>query len=186
MARSKTYKKNIFCLESLWDHDLQNRLTVVPILDLIARRHGVKFIHLTCNTPEEFVHNLRLLPRRNGYAILYLAFHGKAGRLVLDRESISLEDLAEILNKRLSNWIVHFGCCGTLSVKEFRIWDFISRTEALMVTGYKRDIDWPAGTVIDLLLLDQIQFYREMRRFWRRFNDTAYPFADLGLEAFHR
>jgi len=110
----------------------------------------------------------------------------KAGRLVLDGESISLEDLAEILNKRLPNWIVHFGCCGTLSVKEFRIRNFISRTEALMVTGYKRDVDWLAGTVIDLLLLDQIQFYREMRRFWRRFNDTSYPFANLGLEAFHR
>ena len=186
MARSKTYKKNIFCLESLWDHDLQNRLSVLPILDLIARRHGVKFIHLTCNTREELVHNLRLLPRRNGYGILYLAFHGKAGRLILDRESISLETLAEILNKRLVNWIVHFGCCGTLSVKESRIKDFISRTQALMVTGYKRDVDWMAGTVIDLFLLDQIQFYREMRRFWTRFKDTPYPLRNLGLQAFHR
>jgi hypothetical protein len=73
-----------------------------------------------------------------------------------------------------------------LSVEEGRMRYFISTTQALMVSGYRKDIDWLSGTVIDLLFLDEIQFYREMRRFWSRFNDNPYPLRSLGLEAFHK
>jgi hypothetical protein len=97
-----------------------------------------------------------------------------------------LETIAEIIGKRLANWIIHFGCCRILSVEERRIRDFISSTQALMVSGYRRDINWLSGTVIDLLFLDEIQFYRGMRRFWNRFNDNPYPLESLGLEAFHK
>ena len=186
MALTKSYRKNIVCLESFWDHNLENRLSVLPILELVAKHNSIKFIHLTCNTPEEFIHNLRILPRKNGYSILYLAFHGKPGRIILGEFSIKLEIIAEIISKRLAKWIIHFGCCSMLSVEKCRIRDFISRTKVSMVSGYKRDIDWLSGTVIDLLLLDEIQLYRDMRRFWSRFNDNPYPLRSLGLEAFHK
>lgn len=186
MARSKTYKKNIVCLESFWDHDLENRLSVLPILELVARRNGIKFIHLTSNTPEEFIHNVGLIPRRGGYSILYLAFHGKPGRIVMGDRTMPLETLVDIIRNRLAGWIIHFGCCGTLRVEDSRISNFISRTQVLMVSGYTRQIDWLSGTVIDLLFLDQIQYYREMRSFWKSFNDSPYPLEEIGLEAFHK
>jgi hypothetical protein len=186
MALAKSYKKNIVCLESFWDHKLENRLSVLPILELVARHNDIKFIHLTCNTPQELIHNLNILPRRNGYSILYLAFHGKPGRIVLDKVQIKLETIAEIIGKRLANWIIHFGGCKILSVEEHRIKDFISSTRVLMVSGYRKDINWLSGTVIDLLFFDEIQFYRGMRSFWSRFNDNSYPLESLGLEAFHR
>jgi len=56
----------------------------------------------------------------------------------------------------------------------------------LMVSGYRKDINWLSGTVIDLLFFDEIQFYRGMRSFWSIFNDNSYPLESLGLEAFHR
>jgi len=186
MALARSYKKNIVCLESFWDHDLEKRLSVLPILELVARRNGVRFIHLTCNTPEEFIHNIGLVSRKNGYSILYLASHGRPGRIVLGESSIQLETLAEIIRKRLAGWMIHFGCCGTLCVEESRIRNFVSRTQVLMVSGYTRQVDWLSGTVIDLLLLDQVQYYREMRKFWKSFNDTSYPLEELGLEAFHK
>jgi len=186
MALARNYRKNIVCLESFWNHNLENRLSVLPILELVAKHNNIKFIHLTCNTPEELIHNLRILPKKNGYSILYLAFHGKPGRIILGDVSIRLETIAEIIGKRLANWIIHFGCCGILSVEERRIRDFISSTQALMVSGYRKDVEWLYGTVIDLFFLDEIQSYREMRRFWSRFNNSPYPLSSLGLEAFHK
>jgi hypothetical protein len=73
-----------------------------------------------------------------------------------------------------------------LSVEERRIRDFISCTKALMVSGYRKDINWMSGTVIDLLFLDEIQSYRQMGRFWSRFNNNPYPMRSLGLETFHK
>ena len=154
MALASRYKKNIVCLESLWDRNLENRLSVLPILELVARRNDIKFIHLTCNTSQEFIHNIEIMPRRNGYSILYLAFHGKPGQIVLGHHSMHLEALAEVLGRRVANWIIHFGCCKTLAVDEPRIRSFIDRTQDLMVSGYRENINWLSGTVIDLLLLD--------------------------------
>jgi len=73
-----------------------------------------------------------------------------------------------------------------LSAEDRRIRHFISSTQTLMVSGYRKDIDWLSGTVIDLLFLDEIQSYLEMRRFWSRFIDNPYPLKSLGLEAFHK
>jgi hypothetical protein len=186
MALAKKYRKNIVCLESLWNHNVENRLSVLPILELVAGRNDIRFTHLTCNTPQEFIHNIEIMPRRNGYSILYLAFHGKPGRIVLENHSIHLEALAEVLGRRFTNWIIHFGCCGTLAIDERRIRNFISNTQVLMVSGYKKRVDWLSSTVIDLLLLDQIQSYRGLRRFWNSFDGALYPFEGLGLTAFHK
>src|SRR5213594_1385314 len=34
MGRTKSHKKNIACLESLWDGNIESRLSVVPLLEL--------------------------------------------------------------------------------------------------------------------------------------------------------
>ena len=51
MARD--HRKNIACLESLWNSDIENRLSVVPILDLVCTINRIRYTHLTCNTREE-------------------------------------------------------------------------------------------------------------------------------------
>ena len=61
MALSKGYKKNIACLESSWNDDIENRLTVGPVLELLSRKNGIKFALLTSNTKDEFEYNLALL-----------------------------------------------------------------------------------------------------------------------------
>src|SRR5213592_39343 len=38
MGRTKSHKKNIACLESLWDGNIESRLSVVPLLELASRR----------------------------------------------------------------------------------------------------------------------------------------------------
>ena len=75
MARIQNYRKNIVCLESLWNENVEQRLSMQPILDVIAKSHDVKVTYLSCNTRAEFEFNLEQIKRRRNYGVLYLAFH---------------------------------------------------------------------------------------------------------------
>src|SRR5262245_35053929 len=112
MAGSATHRKNIACLESLWNADLEQRLSVVPILELISRINRTRYTHLTCNTREELAYNLRKLRRGRGYRILYLSLHGKPGEVLLDGGRTDLESLAMMMGTRFAGWAIHFGSCS--------------------------------------------------------------------------
>ena len=162
-------------------------MSVQPILELASKRNYIKSVLLTCNTTQELEYNLRIAPNRNGYGILYFAFHGLPGQIIMAGSSADLETIAGFMGKRFSNWIVHFGSCDTFRIEKTRIFDFMKDTNALMAIGYKRRADWMESSAVDLLLLDWLQFYKDMRKFWNRFR-RAYKglIRATGLEAFHR
>lgn len=187
MARVKTYKKNIACLESLWNQNIENRLSVVPILEIVSKINEVKFTFLTCNTKEELKYNLNKLKRKPRYGILYLAFHGTPGEIVLDESPVDIETLTVFMGKGFTNWIVHFGSCETIDVERQRISNFIAITGISMVVGYKRDVDWIHSAAVDLLLLDWLHSYKDMRRLWDKFRRNYKDLISItGLKAFHR
>jgi Family of unknown function (DUF6642) len=186
-GKSKNYRKNIVCLESLWTTDVENRLSVQPILELASKKNYIKTILLTCNTMEELEFNLGIVPRRNGYGILYFAFHGFPGGIIMASSKAKLETIAGFMGKRFSNWVVYFGSCATLGIEKRRVFNFMEKTNALMAIGYKKRVNWMDSSVIDLLLLDYIQEYKDMRKFWDRFRRTYRGLIRLtGLDAFHR
>ena len=56
-----------------------------------------------------------------------------------------------------------------------------------MVMGYKREVDWLDGATPDLLVLNWLQFYKDMGKFWRRFRRVYKDLiAVTGLEMFHK
>jgi len=166
---------------------VENRLSVQPILELAAKKNGIKSVLLTCNTIEELAYNLRIVPRRNGYGILYFAFHGYPGGIMMAADRAKLETIAEFMGKRFSNWIVYFGSCDTLRIRESRIFKFMEKTKVLMTIGYRKRAFWTESSALELLLLDLIQDYKDMRKFWKRFR-IAYKglVRANGLDAFHR
>ncbi len=144
--------------------------------------------HLSRRKPSYCLSNLRtLLKKRRGYGILYLAFHGSPGKILLNGSSLSIETLAEIMGKGFTNWVVYFGSCATINVKEDRILNFMESTGILMVMGYDRPIDWLSSTALDLFLLDSVQSYRDMRKFWNFFRRNYQGMMEvIGLKAFHK
>jgi hypothetical protein len=59
-------------------------------------------------------------------------------------------------------------------------------TGVLMVLGYKKDVDWIESAAVDLLLLNRIQEYKNMRIFWDRFRKNYRKLVRAtGLEAFY-
>ena len=116
-----------------------------------------------------------------------MAFHGSPGKILLNGSSLNIETLAEIMGKGFTSWVVYFGSCATINVKEDRIFNFMKATGILMVMGYDRRIDWLSSTALDLLLLDCLQCYRDMRKFWNFFGKNYQGMAEIiGLKAFHK
>lgn len=186
MARVRQYLKNIICLESLWDEDLENRLSVLPILELTSRVTNAKFVYMTCNTKAELRHNLSLMRRKKSYSILVLAFHGDPGTIELPGNVlVSIESLADMMKKRFSGWIVHFASCGTVKIDEARLTRFVAETGVAMVTGYTKLVDWTEGAVMDLLFLRWLQYYRDLGALLRKLHKDYPDLMDLtGLKMF--
>lgn len=159
-------KRNIACLESLWDDTTEDRLNVVPMLEIISKLWGAKYSHLTCNTWGELEYNLNLLRRRN-YGILYLAFHGAPGSISLhDGTSVSFSELADIMGYNFSDWVIHFGSCSTLRSKT-QLADFAEQTGAALVTGYTKQVSWIESTAVELLLFEKFQQHQSLKVAWR-------------------
>ena len=174
MGLAKQYKKNIICLESLWDQDLEShrRLSMGPILDLVSKLNDVKVIYMSCNTKEELRYNLLKIKRRSGYGILYFAFHGSPGEVQLDEGPLDLETMATFMGRGFVNWVVHFGTCSTIDTERGRIESFLEATRISMLAGYKKDVVWTDSAALDLLFLTWLQRYKNMRALWKKFKRT--------------
>ena len=140
---------------------MENRLSVVPVLETTARLWSTKFIHLTCNTKSELQYNLALLCKRN-YGILYLAFHGVKGAIELhDGTPISLADLSQMMGARFSGWIIHFGSCDTIKNEE-QVYEFMAQTGVALVTGYQKPVDWGEGAALEILFFQALQKFKSL------------------------
>ena len=73
----KNKKKGIYCLEGLWNHhDIKDKSTVLPILDLLEKRNYCDYIYHDCATKDElefFLDKWKNKSVSNKYPILYLA-----------------------------------------------------------------------------------------------------------------
>jgi hypothetical protein len=168
-SRLQPLYKNVACLESHWDVMIEDPLTLRHIIETASAMNGFRFIYLTCNTEAELDYNLGLLRNRRSYRIVYLAFHGKPGRLELPTARLDLEAIAAKLGRRFAGRILHLGTCGTIAVPPRRLQEFIRATGVAMLLGYDRPVDWLEAASTELLLLDRLQRYRQLRAFWRDF-----------------
>ena len=187
MVRAKEYIKHVACLESFWTYNVENRLSVGPVLELLGKSNGTRSVILTCNTIDELKFNLEIVKHMKEYRILCLAFHGYPGGICLPDLHIDMETLASFMGKDFRNWVIFFDSCRTINVGKDRIFDFISATEAKMVIGYKREVNWLDSAALDLLILNWLQLYKDMRKFWKRFRRV---YGDMvghsGLDVYHK
>jgi hypothetical protein len=171
----KKYRKNIYCLESLWNDDVEIKLSVLPALELASRLNDISYLHLTCNTIPELAHNLRRLRKRRAYGILYFAFHGQRGRILLDDKSrVRLDELAEMMGNRFQNWSVHFGSCSVLKARDKDLQEFVEQTGVGLLTGYGKVMEWGESTALDILFFCLLQRYKNTKHFLNFFEKT-YP-----------
>lgn len=157
--RKKDQTKGIFCIEGLWDPDLRVRATVRPLLELLRLQGAVEYIHREYATREEFEFYVQKWIQKTyeAFPILYLTSHGEKGGLQLHDDFYSLEELSALLAGKCANRIIMFSSCSTLKISRARLRELMEDTRALMVCGYRVDVDWMRSTAFELLLFSQMQ-----------------------------
>jgi hypothetical protein len=101
------------------------------------------------------------LKKYDRYPILYLGFHGRPGALRVGYgpgSGITLKELEERLAGACKKRIIHFGSCGTLNIHGTRIRNFIKRTGALAVFGYRSEVDWMISAAFEIILFYELQY----------------------------
>lgn len=152
--------KGIYCIEGMWSTIASDRVSVQPILELIEASGTSKTVYKSCHTIEELeflVKKWKTKLIQTRYPILYFAFHGEQGCLLLGRKQIPLEQLGDMLEGKAHGKIFFFASCKTLDIDERKIKSFLVKTQAIAALGYKMDVDWMQATAFELLILDALQ-----------------------------
>ena len=155
--------KGIFCLEGGWG-GVKDRTSVEPTLRLLEtmRPYKVPYFHHDVGTHDEFRFYLQKWIGRqfDGYPILYLAFHGERGGIVVGEgrnSTLKLDHLAEELEGACNGRVIHFGSCSTLDVHGHELNTFLRQTGACGVFGFRTGVDWLLSAAFDLVLLGHLQ-----------------------------
>lgn len=165
--------KGVFCLEGFWYGDHRDRTSVVPVLDLVHRYQNMPFVHHRCATIEEFAFSLKRWKNKSfhkKYPLLYLAFHGKPGKILIGKDELSLDELASILENRCSGVVIYFGSCATMHWDKRHLQSFMEKTETVAMLGYRKDVDWLTSASFETRLLSFLQ---------------EHPFDSRGIQKIH-
>jgi len=168
------FQRHVVILEGWWNDNAEKRLSVAPLLKLLSRRNGTRYVLLTGATVEEFQFNVEVARTVKAEGILLFAFHGFPGGLYLPTAKVTMEDLSGLLKGFGKRWLIFFDSCATLKVEKERIHEFMLNTGVRAVAGFKKKVDWLDAAAVDLLLLDWLQIYKNIPKFWTRFQ-TVYP-----------
>ena len=158
---ARTFQKHVYCLEGDWDKDLRDEASVYTALMFLQQNSGIKFIHRDCGTKENLSYYLKTWKQKKytPYSICYFAFHGKPGHIRIGTELVSLDELAEMMKGSCRGKIIHFGSCETLNISRKEIQKFLDKTGAICVCGFKKEIDFLEGSILDMILIDMLQDY---------------------------
>jgi hypothetical protein len=169
MKIAKAYQKDVFCLEGDWHKNLLKQNSVQAALEFLKQNRKINYIHRHCGTIENLQHYAKQwqLKRYSNFSILYLAFHGKPGIILINNKQVSLDELAGILGSNCRDRIIHFGSCETLNTDKRHIKRFLKRTNALCVCGFGKRIGFIEGSVFDILLIDMFQEYKDVRKVYK-------------------
>lgn len=151
--------KGIFCLEGFWYGDHRDKTSMFPVLDLVHRYNKMPFIHHRCATVEEFQFSIgrwRNKTFHKKYPLLYLGFHGHPGLIQVGKQTITLDDLASLLEDKCEGVVIHFGCCSTLDIDKRLLQSFMQKTRSVAVMGYKEEVPWLLSSSFEILLLESL------------------------------
>ena len=151
--------RHIYCIEGNWNAHPRSRQSIRPILDLLHDSCGIKYVYRRATTKAEFLEALRQYTfcRYDNYPILYICYHGQPNGICIGREFVTLAEIADVLEGCLTDCIIHFGSCSTLRVKRLVIDDFLTKTGAAIVTGYRRQVDFVDSSAWEMIWLQSLQ-----------------------------
>src|SRR4051794_23561377 len=116
-------RPGVFCIEMEWERDLESKVSVRPMFDLLESQEVVSSYYRDALTRAEVRHLVERwgdAPIFKHHPYLYLAAHGEPGRLKFGPRdadpSISLRSLVKLAGtKRESDCrVIHVGSCSVM------------------------------------------------------------------------
>ena len=161
----ESYTPKICCLESYWNQNMTDTLSVKPFLKsigwmiekdiVIAHRFFDSGDGLSFYTqfPDGLIWKD---PKLVGIDVFYLAVHGKPGGLMTSVTEIESDELITAFNglDKFNN-IVYFGGCDVLGGEKGKVFaeEFLKKTGTVAVIGYTKEVLWVDSIIIDTLFL---------------------------------
>lgn len=151
-------------MEGDWQKDLRKQSGISSSLMFLEQNCDIKNIHKHCGTKETLFYYLEQwkLKKYSSYSICFLAFHGFEGEIVIGKERATLEEIADELENSCKDKIIFFGSCLVLQAGQARIKNFLKKTGALCICGYKASVDFLTSSVFEMLVLDMLQKYKDI------------------------
>ncbi len=149
----------IFCIETEWDPNPDNRQSVRPMLEILENEADLPYFHRDALTKPELdllLARWKSLTGSSKRPYLYLAGHGEPRRFGLSGDT----DVAlPYLRNRLASdgWsqrVVHFGACSILDGTSAA--DELSALKARAVVGYREWIPWIDSAAMDLMIMSRL------------------------------
>jgi hypothetical protein len=153
-------------LEGDWSRNLIKQNSIMAALMFLKQNRDIDYIHRHCGTKENLAHYLQQwqLKRYSQYSILYLAFHGKPNEILINKQPINLDELAEMMGPECHDRIIHFGSCQTLNTDVRHLKRFLKKTNALAICGFEKELQFVESSVFDILLIDMFQEFKDVRK----------------------
>lgn len=183
-------KPGVFLLEGGWSPKLTATDSVLSLMKYVRDSGVISAVaHRYVDTEEGLLDAAQKWGQKqyDALSVGYFGFHGEPGRVWLGRTPVTLDALGEVLQGRCGNRVVYFGSCAVLDGPADVAERFLRVTGARAVIGYTKDVDWMESSAFDLLLLDALSRYEQLRpaENWLR---RTYPdlVNRLGLTFVHR
>ena len=159
----------IYCVETVWFSGT-GKASARPLLELLESLYGTKYVIRDAVTKDELNYHLHQWVSKpskgdyefGDYTILYLGYHGDAGEIWLNEDRklrVSLSTIADELAQGdfdLKDSVVHFATCLSIDVGRRALRDFLSRTGALAVSGYREEVDFGESLAFEIIYLSQL------------------------------
>ncbi len=160
----------IFCLETEWEqsiHDMKKESSARPLLKYLNSL-GTEFVFRQVATLSDFQYYLEHLSRSSygRFDTVYLCFHGAESEITFaNKESITLTEIAEKYPGIFTDRKVHFGSCSTLKASDEIIEDLKKATNAKLVTGYAKIVEFHDSFLFELWLLHLLTHHKSLGAF---------------------
>ncbi|MGY1810171.1 DUF6642 family protein [Blastococcus sp. SYSU D00669] len=174
----------IFCLEGDWGSSLTDRTSVRLGLDMLMTVRRGRLIHRNAATKQEFAHYMDrwCLQQYRNFPVAYFSYHGDRSVLSLGKDDVTLTEVSDMVTRPLSDRILYFASCGTMSAPADELMEFVGVTGAKAVVGYTKNVGWAESAAFDFTLLPALLDRVDMRRLFTHLRERHPYFVEgLGL-----
>jgi hypothetical protein len=134
------------------------------VLSMIERVYGTPYRHYRAHTLAQLESGLKALDPTPNWDTLYIATHGRPGKLKFARDFLPVNELADMMGTKFEGCAVLLSACSVMNTDMSY---FVKTTKVAGVVGYTVDVDFVIGSSLDQIILYSLQEYGSMKWWWR-------------------